>query len=320
MDKEISFTALVKEEVSKLQFEGVKLQAILSAFAKLNGELTIQNNMDKIVLRTENAKVAKFIFLCLQNRYQIAPRFAYLKSMHFKKNTVYNVIVDQKIDSILQDLEMLSYEKNTKSFVRSEESLCGFLIGAFLATGSVNSPYSSNYHLEISTSDEELANYLYQIINRVKTIEFTPKIIKRRNHYVVYLKKGDQIADFLKYIGAWDSCFEYEDVRINRDYNNNDNRLQICANANMYRTVQSAKKQIEDIKYIDQVLGIKNIGNLKLKTLAMLRLEHEGASMVELANLLAEKLDKKVSKSSINHLFRSLKDLADKYREGEKHE
>lgn len=110
---------------------------------------------------------------------------------------------------------------------------------------------------------------------------------------------------------------EYEDVRINRDYNNNDNRLQICTDANMFRTVQSAQKQIEDIKLIDQMVGLKNIGNDKLKLLAELRLEHEGASMVELSELLSVKLEKTISKSSVNHMFRAIKEKANAYRKGE---
>ena len=314
MENEISFTSLVKQEIASHEFDSNKLRAILSAFSKINGRLSIQNDGDKIILQTENAKVAKFIFKGLQVRYKISPRFAYLKSMHFKKNIIYNVIVEQKVDEILKDLEMLSFEGNTKSFVRSEESLEGFLIGAFLASGSVNSPYSSNYHLEVSTIDEELAKYISNIMERVKYIEFTPRIIKRRNHYVVYLKKSDQIADFLKMIDASNCCLEYEDVRINRDYNNNDNRLQICTDANMFRTVQSAQKQIDDIKLIDKMAGLKNIGNEKLIALAELRLEHEGASMIELAELLSEKLEKTISKSSVNHMFRAIKEKANMYR------
>lgn len=317
MDNEISFTFLVKQEIASQEFEENKIRAILSAFSKINGRLSIQNDSDKIILQTENAKVAKFIFKCLQVRYKISPRFAYLKSMHFKKSIVYHVIIEQKVDEILKDLEMLSFEGNTKSFVRSGESLEGFLIGSFLASGSVNSPYSSNYHLEISTIDEELSKYIANVITRIKYIEFKPRIIKRRNHYVVYLKKSDQIADFLKLLGASDCCLEYEDVRINRDYNNNDNRLQICTDANMFRTVQSAQKQIEDIKLIDQMVGLKNIGNDKLRLLAELRLEYEGASMIELAELLSEKLEKTISKSSVNHMFRAIKEKANAYRKGE---
>lgn len=153
-------------------------------------------------------------------------------------------------------------------------------------------------------------------MGRVHSIEFTPKIIKRRNHYVVYIKKSDQIANFLIFIDAPQACLSYEDVRINRDFYNNDNRLQICINANMVRTVESSNKQREDIELIDKKIGIKNIPNVKLKTLMELRLEHEESSMVELAEMMSKKLDKPVSKSSVNHMFRAIKTLAEKLKAG----
>ena len=320
MEKQESFTSSVKHEIASNSFDGVKLRALLSAFCRINGKLSIVNGESKIILQTENAKVAKFMFVSFQNRYNISPRFAYLKNMHFKKNTIYNVILEQKVDDIIDDLEILDYESKVVSFVRSEDSLCGFLIGSFLATGSVNNPQSSNYHLEISTSDENLANYILNIMQRVRTTEFTPKIIKRRNHYVVYLKKSEQIANLLIYLSASQTCLEYEDYRINRDFINNDNRLQICTDANVKRTVDSAQKQIEDIKFINSKTGIKNIGNPKATELALLRLENEEASMADLAEMLQEKLDKPVSKSSVNHLFRYIKERADKLRQGGKNE
>lgn len=319
MDEEISFTMFIKNELSSLEFDSIRQRALLSAFTKINGKLVIVDNESKIILHTESSKIAKFLFLNFHIRYKISPRFAYLKKMNFNKNIVYQVILEQKIDEILQDLELFNYEKNTKTFVRSDESIRGFLCGAFLATGSVNSPRSSNYHLEISTTDEDFAQYINTVFSRVKTINLESKLIKRKNRYVVYLKKSNQIVDFLAYIGSNEGILIYERERVIRDYENNDNRMQICENANMFRKIRSAEKQIEDIKCIDKVLGIKNITNAKCRLLAELRLQYEEASMVEIANLMSERLDKTISKSSVNHMFRSLKQMADKYR-GKKYE
>ena len=151
-------------------------------------------------------------------------------------------------------------------------------------------------------------------MNRSKPESFEAKIIQRRSSYVVYMKKSDLIVDFLAYLGAHDSCLEFEEVRVERDFRNNDNRLQICENANVYRTISSAKKQIEDIKLIDEKLGIHNMINNKEKILCMLRLENEELSMVELADLLSKELNTKVSKSNVNHLFRSIHQLAERFR------
>ena len=55
MENEISFTSLVKQEIASHEFDSNKLRAILSAFSKINGRLSIQNDGDKIILQTENA-------------------------------------------------------------------------------------------------------------------------------------------------------------------------------------------------------------------------------------------------------------------------
>ena len=48
----------------------------------------------------------------------------------------------------------------------------------------------------------------------------------------------------------------------------------------------------------------------------MLRRENEDLSMAELADLLSEEIGVKVSKSNVNHLFRSIHELAVRYSGG----
>ncbi len=76
--------------------------------------------------------------------------------------------------------------------------------------------------------------------------------------------------------------------------------------ANMKRTIETGKRQAEEIKLIDERLGIDNLGNIKERELCYLRLENEAASLQELADLMSERFKKQITKSNINHLFRSL--------------
>ncbi len=312
--KKESFTSLVKNEIASREFDTHQIRAILASFAKMNGRFSLFNGQSSLVFHTENPKIAKFIYLCLKKRYGVTPRFAYLREMRFQKVTTYHVIVEEKVEEILQDLEMLEFEGNTKSFVRNEESLRGFLCGAFLASGSVNAPESSNYHLEISTTDAAFAKYLLHVMERVKTTKFTPKSVQRRKHTVVYLKKSDQISYFLVIIGASETCLQFENVRVDRDFLNNDNRLQICMNANVSRVIQAGEKQKEDILCIQEKLGIENIPQKKMRLLCALRLKEEEASMQELANFLSEEIGSPVSKSCVMHLFKSIHQLAERLR------
>ena len=63
------------------------------------------------------------------------------------------------------------------------------------------------------------------------------------------------------------------------------------------------------MRVIEAKLGIKNIPNVKERELAFLRLENDSLSLIELANILSEKLGKTVTKSNVNHLFISLHNL-----------
>ncbi len=310
-----SFTSLVKEEITHKPFNEARLRALLSSYAKVNGVLSLQNKQTLINLSTENAKVAKFLFLTFQKLYGSSPRFAYTRKMKFDKKVTYHVIIEEKTESILADLAMGELGGRLVRYpMPNDDVLGGYLAGAFLASGSVNSPESSNYHLELSSQNEEYAHYLAKVIERYKTSTLSPKVIQRRKQFVVYLKKSDQIADFLILIGATDSTLEFENVRVARDFRNNDNRWQICENANMNKTVAAADKQIEEIKIIDRVVGIDHLPNEKMKLLCHLRLTNDGASMVELAQTMSETLGMAVSKSNVNHLFRAIHQMALRYQ------
>lgn len=113
--------------------------------------------------------------------------------------------------------------------------------------------------------------------------------------------------------GAVNSCIEFENVRLDRDFINNANRLVNLDTANMTKTVEVANKQKRWITIIDKSLGINNIPNEKIKLLCQLRLNNESASMSDLANLMSSKLETKVSKSNVAHLFRKIEEMAIKY-------
>ena len=44
--------------------------------------------------------------------------------------------------------------------------------------------------LEISLNDESFAKWFSKLIVKYKPADFTPKVVKRRNNFVVYLKKA----------------------------------------------------------------------------------------------------------------------------------
>ena len=229
---------------------------------------------------------------------------------NFSKSKSYMIEIDESSETIMDDLEISFLEgKISKNIVRNDDTISGYLAGAFLAAGSVNSPETSNYHLEIALNSENYAKWLAKLFGKYKNSNIEPKITQRRDQYVIYFKKSDQISNFLIMIGAVSSCLEFEDVRANRDLMNSANRLTNMDTANMKRTIETGLRQVEEIKLIDQLLGIDNIKNIKERELCKLRLANEAASLQELADMMSEIFKKTITKSNINHLFRSIHEL-----------
>lgn len=314
MQAKVSFTQKVKEEITTLPFSDEHLRALLSAFLKVNGSLLYSNGQSKIVAKTENAKIAKFIYHSIDKLYGLVPKFSYSKTMNFKRKLTYSVIVEEG-EYLIGDLEINYLEgKIAKNIVANEDMISGYVTGAFLAAGSVNSPKNSNYHLEVSLNNENYAKWFSKLLLKIKATEFNPKVIKRRSNYVVYLKKSQQVVDFLSMMGATNATLEFENIRIDREFSSIGNRLQNLDTANYDRITAASNKQIEDIKYIDEIIGIKNIQNKKQKELMLIRLEHDDYSLQELANELSKRIDAPVSKSNVNHLFRAISTLASKLR------
>ena len=303
----MSFASLVKEELSLKEAEYEKDE--LSALFKTSGNITISNGKLAINFRSENSKIAQKVYRKIHALYDIKPNTSIYKSMKLKKNNVYCISIKEKVSFILEDLDIIELH-NLKNISRSERRIKSFLSGCFLGSGSVNDPKKTNYHLELSFVDEIFANEVARLIEK---LSMNPKVIKRRNQYIVYLKRAQEIADFLAKIGAVNCYLSFEDYRMTRDYYNIDNRIANCDIANSVRTNVAALSQLDDIETINKYLGIGRLES-DLYILSSLRLENPEDSLRELAEKFNEKTNKNYTKSGINHLFIKIKKIADDYR------
>ena len=311
MENKITFSRTVKEEsVSVDSYSIERLSALLSAYIRINGVISFSNHKIHVILKSENAKIVKFIYSGIKKLFSDALiSLNYVKKNARRKKTSY-VLQINDAEKLLDDLSVSYLEgKISKDIVYDDETISGYLAGAFLASGSVNSPSTSNYHLEISVVSENYAKWLSRLFSKYHKIEMTPKITSRRDKYIIYFKKSDQISNFLIIIGATNSCMEFENQRAYRDFSNNSNRLINLDIANMEKTMAKAQEQIAEIKYIDDVLGIHNFHNPKKEMLCYLRLDNESASMSELANMLSKEFGYVITKSNVNNLFRDLHEL-----------
>lgn len=310
---EFSFTKQIKEELCSLELDSEEARSLISAFARNNGNLSFSSKNSKLTLKTENANIAKYIYKLIKQEFDdVEISFSFLRVMKLYKSTQYLVNVLTHVDEILDSLKIDFLESKIDYELQNKENkIRGYLAGLFLASGSCNNPSTSNYHLEVAVKDDKYAESVIKLINKTKMFSF--KITKRRNQYIIYLKRSDKISDFLNYINANAACLDFENIRIDRDFANSNNRLMNCDSYNYKKTLEISKKQIEYIKTIDKYLGVDNLQNVKLKLLCKARLENPEANFNELASIISEQLEQTVSKSNVNHLFMKIKAMAEAY-------
>ncbi len=312
--KKVSFTKEVKNEIAAKKERNVSESlALLSAFIKINGSLVLRNNEWIIDIHTEDRKTATLIFSLMKNLFQADCKVKVSEKKHFKKpgnNTIINIEISKGVKDILHTLQIYNDKEGFKAlpgyeYFKNTKVKQAYLAGAFLASGSVNSPKTSNYHLEISVNSEEHGQLL---ITQLAKFYIEGKMTNRRNQVIVYLKKSDQIADFLKVVETNQALMKYEDIRIQRDMYNNANRILNCDSANLDKTVKNGLVQQQRIKEIEKRFGIENLA-LIYRDLALIRLEHPEYSLNDLKDELQDSYGITLSRSGVNHRLQKLMEI-----------
>ena len=181
-----------------------------------------------------------------------------------------------------------------------------FIRGAFLAAGSISDP-EKFYHFEITCASMGKAKQLQGLM---ASFGIDARIVLRKRYFVVYVKEGSQIVDLLNIMEAPVALMELENIRIVKEMRNTVNRKVNCETANINKTVSAAVKQMEDIRYICDTVGLESLPD-NLKEMAKMRLERPEATLKE----LGEALEPPVGKSGVNHRLRKLSMMAQDIRE-----
>lgn len=182
-----------------------------------------------------------------------------------------------------------------------------FMAGIFLACGSVNDP-AKEYHLEFTVLEEELSE---ELVNLLKDIGVHAKTMVRRGKYIVYVKGSESIEDTLTFIGAQQCTLELMNVKIFKDVRNKANRIANCDNANIDKVITASLRQTEDIRLIEQTIGIDKLPE-ELREIAELRLSAADMSLKE----IGDALEPPISRSGVNHRFRRIAKIAEEIRCG----
>ena len=315
----MSFSTETKNELSRVISENLEgKKAELSGIAKMSGTIQIVG-YKKINLKisTELNSVARKVFKILKSDFNINTNIAVNKNQMLKRNNSYVLTVTSEMGSIelMKTLGLLNKDDDfmpsypiPKWVYDNEESKKSFLRGAFLGGGSISDP-EKNYHLEFVSNNKEFAESLMKLIN---SFGFNSKIVCRKNSYVVYLKESEQISDLLSMIGAFQALLSLQNTKIMKQMRNDVNRIVNCETANLSKTVNAAVRQVENIKLIEEKIGISKLPT-NLQQLALLRVENEDLTLKELGELL----NPPISKSGVNHRLKKIEDIANELRSKE---
>ena len=310
----MSFSGNVKDELAghmpgARHCQIAELAAILQFCARI---VKTQSGKDALEINAENETVLKKCFTLLRKTFNIET--SAIKSdenMGVKLGHSAIMLDDSAIIwNIFQTLKLVGDDGVFYGFQEPlhplliKNSCCrrAYLRGAFLCTGSMSDP-AKGYHLELVTDNERKA---FQIQYLIREFELDAKVIRRKKYFVVYLKEGSNIVDFLNICEAHVSLMQFENERIVKEMRNSINRRVNCETANISKTVNAAAKQISDIEKIRDRIGFSNLPE-NLREMAIVRIEHPDASLKELGQYLVPP----VGKSGVNHRLRKLSEIAD---------
>lgn len=305
-----SFSAEVKNALSRTQDERPCCRAAeLAALMRMCASVAIGGGRGLGVnFTTENAAVARKTLTLIKESFQLKTEVVVRRGRRLKKHNVYTirVVPAPMVTKLLLKIGLMSGDSlnmvGDRKLLRRACCRHAYLRGAFLGGGSVSKP-ESGYHLELVASSYQLASLLLWLCKRF----YLPAgLTDRKSDYIVYLKDGDAVTEFLRIIGAEAAADEFEVVRNVKDVRNQVNRLVNCETANLQKTVDAACRQVEKIHRIEARQGLDKLPPA-LREAALLRLAHPEATLQELVALT----ENRVGKSGMNHRLRKLEKIAD---------
>lgn len=298
----MSFSGQIKEELAQVISSPRHCQlAELAALVQFCGHIEEDGSL---LVQSENPLVIRKCFTLLKKTFKIeAVAKSQMQTQNYRLfvtgEDAFRVLEALKICDTAGHLMM----RHLTDPVLIKNSCCkrAYLRGCYMAVGSMSDPYKS-YHLELVCGLQAQAEQLLKILH---DFSLDAKMIVRKKYYVVYMKEGENIADFLNIAEAHKALMEFENTRIYKGMRNMVNRKVNCEAANITKTVNAATRQVEDIRLIREKMGLEGLPE-PLRQMAYVRLENPQASLGELGKLL----DPPVGKSGVNHRLRKLGELA----------
>lgn len=220
----MSFTSEVKDELARVVPACPQCEkATLAALVRIEGTLFVSGPARyRVEIATDAPASARLVVRLLHGIYSLKTNLTMRRSvLHKTPNYLIEVPAQPHLADALRDMGVLSAEGGLEmgikeSLVAKPCCAAAYLRGAFLGSGFISNP-KSDFHFEITVESEALAEGLVELMARK---DITARIMARRSSYMVYLKSGNAITEFLAFTGAHQAALSMEEERVVKSVRN----------------------------------------------------------------------------------------------------
>ncbi len=306
----MNFSEEVKAELINVKYRSDKdKRAFLSAYVRTAGSVGVRAGRVGFEISTDSRRIADYVSAVVKDLYGIDGEIK-----PTKKNRTTVVFIGETSEKALSDMGIISRDESGVSVklgaewsvVEEESEKVAYVRGAFLGGGSVTLPSSdgstgTGYHLEFVFTNYRIATDFCEILSEEY---FLPKLIERKDNYIVYMKTRDEISDLLALMQARLGVLKLAELAVEKDMKNNYNRQINCEVSNMTKQIDAAVKQIRAINRIEETVGLDRLPK-EIRLVAEARVKYKNDTMSE----LSEKLG--ITKSCLNHRLRKIVELSE---------
>ena len=187
-----------------------------------------------------------------------------------------------------------------KEIKRSKSKRSSYLRGLFLSSGYVSDP-SSSYALDFVVEREEDATLVRDLI---RGMGMKAGISVRKKSFLIYVRNFEDVPNLLIMVGATETFFEYEELKIFREMREQAIRTINLEVSNDTKILTAASKHIDLIKEAEEKLDINRFSEKTLEFISA-RKECPEASLDELSVMLG------ISKSGVRSRIRGLERIVE---------
>ena len=308
----MSFTSDVKEELVRVAPTCSHCdKATLAALVRIEGTLIwMGQGRRRLEIATDSPNVARLIVRLLHSIYSLKTELTMRRSvLHKTPNYLINVPMQEHMPAALEDMGVFGdagFEQGIDpKLVAKRCCAAAYLRGAFLGSGFIANP-RGDFHFELTVEYEVLAR---DIVNLLVERGINARYMQRRSNYIIYMKSGTAISEFLALVGAHQCALAMENERVVKSVRNDVNRRVNAELANQQKATDASIGQIMAIRAVVDRHGLDALPPA-LQEVIRLRVAHPDATLKE----LGEYADPPLSKSAVYHRIRRIEQMAEQIR------